>query len=248
MGLAVGVLGASGGVGASTLTAAIAMRARAVIDGCRTAVAVDLDLHGGLDTVLCIEHLEGLRWQDLETPGWGAAGAAGVPALRDLPGDDGVFVLSSVAGELPGWPAVVDIVDAVAQESDLLVVDCGARPHGSVLSRLDLLVVLARLSVKGAADAVGATSVCPLARTRTVLVSRGTPDRGHGAALARRLAMPFLAHLGDDPDIAMQAGRGVPPGTARSGLDPVADAVLGLLESTWLSSLIGRLDGTGSAG
>jgi Mrp family chromosome partitioning ATPase len=61
------VVGGSGGVGASVLSAAIAVRAAQA--GLRS-VAVDGDrLGGGLDVTLGIERERGARWPDLPGPG-----------------------------------------------------------------------------------------------------------------------------------------------------------------------------------
>src|SRR5450631_1669926 len=85
----IGVVGGSGGVGASVLTAAIAIRAAEA--GMRP-VALDGDrLGGGLDVTLGIEQERGVRWPDLA----GARGRIdGDELLRRLPSVDGVGVLS----------------------------------------------------------------------------------------------------------------------------------------------------------
>src|SRR5450631_1703863 len=85
----IGVVGGSGGVGASVLSAAIAIRAAQA--GLRT-VCLDGDrLGGGLDVTLGIEQERGVRWPDLP----GARGRIDGPELlRALPTVDGVAVLS----------------------------------------------------------------------------------------------------------------------------------------------------------
>jgi MinD-like ATPase involved in chromosome partitioning or flagellar assembly len=245
MGLTIGVLGASGGVGASTLTAALAVRAHAVIDGCDASVAVDLDVRGGLDTTMCLEHLEGLRWPDLELRDWLDGTPSREPAAGDLPGESGLHVLAGTGERLPDPMLVLETVDALGFSADLLAVDCGPRPDDALLSRLDLLVVVARLSAKGAADAAALSRVCPLARTRTVLVTRGPAGDRSGSASARELGVPLLAHLADDPRVPRQAAEGLPPGAVRSGVDGVADEALVMAQSTWLHTMIGRLDDPG---
>ena len=241
MGLTIGVLGASGGVGASTLTAALALRAHAVIDDCHLAIAVDLDPRGGLDTTLCIEHLDGLRWPGLERRLWAGRGPAGGGAC-DLPGDSGVRVIAGTGDAVPEWSLVAETLEWASEEADVVAVDCGPRPPPPLISRLDHHVVLARLTPKGAVDAASVTRLCQLARTRTVLVTRGSSRERGAAALARELGLPFLAHLPDDRALARQARQGLPPGVARSAVDPVADELLTVAESDWLAALFGRLD------
>jgi hypothetical protein len=242
MGFTIGVLGASGGVGASTLTAALVVRAHTVIDRCRASIAVDLDLRGGLDTVLCIEHLDGLRWPDIELRGWDAASMGRGVTISDLPGDSQVHVLAGTGEPVLDWPLVAETLDALTPEADLVALDCGPRPHPSLLSRLDLLVVISRLTAKGAADVAALARATPLARARTVLVTRGAARDRTGPDLARDLDIPFVAHLGDDPVVVRQAAEGLPPGTVRSRVDSVADEVLAGVERVWLAALVGRLD------
>src|SRR6185436_12518775 len=85
----IGVVGGSGGVGASVLTAAIAVRAAQA--GLRVACMDGDRLGGGLDVTLGIEQEHGVRWPDLA----GARGRIDGPELlRRLPCVDGVHVLS----------------------------------------------------------------------------------------------------------------------------------------------------------
>lgn len=235
MGLVVGVLGASGGVGASTLTAALAERAHTVWQGCSDTVAVDLDIRGGLDTVLCREHLGGARWPDLVEDR-----DAEVAALADLPGDERVHVLAGTGEALGDLSLVAETLAALVTEADLVAVDVGPRPPPCVLSRLDLLVVMARLTAKGAADASALVRVSPLARTERVLVTRGPKGARGGTALGRELGMTFLGHLADDPHVARQAAEGLPPGVLRSSVDALADEVLAMLDRAWLVAVVRR--------
>lgn len=240
MGFTIGVVGASGGLGASTLTAALAFRGAAVLDDCTSAVAVDLDPRGGLDTTLCLEHVPGTRWEDLLDDG---AGLVGPTSLRvsDLPGEDGVAVLSGGDGRPPPAEIVLEALDLLGPLVDLVAVDCGPRPPAHILSRLDLLVVLAAGTARGLHDAVALSRACALSRTMPVLVSRGAPRDRSGPSLARRLGLPFLAHLGDDTRVPRQSGEGLAPGVVRSAVDGVADEALALAQSRWLATLVHRL-------
>lgn len=100
------VVGAVGGVGASTLAALLARR-RAAAGG--PALLVDLDLgRGGIDVLLGLERAPGVRWPDL-------AGVRGTLALDDLDGLlprwRGVDVLS--AGRPAGTRAEAGSLPAV---------------------------------------------------------------------------------------------------------------------------------------
>ena len=104
----VGVLGASGGLGASTLAVALAGSAVPVHP---PVVCVDGHIErGGLDVTACVEHLPGVRWGDLA----GVRGEVAVAdLLRELPRAGGVPVLSAAsggAGPQQGMP-YADFVD-----------------------------------------------------------------------------------------------------------------------------------------
>ncbi|MGA8046633.1 MAG: hypothetical protein WCA30_10275 [Dermatophilaceae bacterium] len=232
MGLTIGVAGASGGLGASTLVAALVMRAPAVLDDCRVSVAVDLDPRGGLETTLCLEHLDGMRWTDVENADWLAANPGGPVRVVDLPGAEHVHVLSGPGDHPLDGRLVDDVLEALATAADVVVVDCGHRPSASLLSRLDLITVLARTTARGAADLVALRDSGPLTRTAPVLVTRAPGRERHGMSFAGALRLPFLAHLPDDPAVRRHEHEGIPPGVLRSAVDAIADEVLTVAEST----------------
>jgi secretion/DNA translocation related CpaE-like protein len=93
-GRVVGVLGALGGCGASTLSVAVA-----ATESAGTALVVDADrLGGGIHLALGTEHEPGLRWDDLEM----VSGALRPDLLTQaLPILDGVRVLGWGTGETP---------------------------------------------------------------------------------------------------------------------------------------------------
>ncbi|MBC7292320.1 MAG: pilus assembly protein FlpE, partial [Actinotalea sp.] len=85
----VAVVGAAGGVGASTLAALLARRR--AIAGDRVLL-VDLDPGGGgLDVLLGLEQVDGARWSDLRHV---ASGVEARPLLDALPHWRGVSVVS----------------------------------------------------------------------------------------------------------------------------------------------------------
>lgn len=182
---------------------------------------------------MCLEHLEGMRWPDVETADWATPSPAGPVQVVSLPGAEHVHVLSG-AGEHPcEWRLVHDVIEALAAPADhVLVVDCGPRPPVDLLSNLDLIVVLARTTARGAADAAALLVATPLSRTSAVLVTRAPGRDRHGAALARELRLPFLAHMPDDSAVRRHEREGVPPGILRSAVDTVADEVLSSARTT----------------
>src|SRR6478736_5169155 len=90
------VVGASGGLGASTLALAVGRRLAATGP---PSVVVDLDLlRGGLEVTAGVEHLPGRRWDDLRH----ALGRVPPEALLPLlPAEEGCAVLSARGGPRP---------------------------------------------------------------------------------------------------------------------------------------------------
>ncbi len=247
-GVALAVVGASGGVGASTLVAATA-----VVAATRGVRVVAVDLQGGgpgLDVVFGVEHEPGLRWPHLVEVDGAVDGAA---VLSRLPWGSGVPVLSHARhpGRVPDWGQVTEVVSAIREVADLVVLDVprglslvGAAPAGAsdvVPSGLagvgvtpsDHAVVLARPSIVSLAalTAAGAGVAGQVADTYVML---------RGAGAARRvlddvqdcLDLPALPCLADDPVVERELRRGRPPGllpgpVAERAADLVAIAVPG---------------------
>lgn len=224
----IGVAGGSGGVGASVLTAAIAVRAARA--GLRP-VALDGDrLGGGLDVTLGIEQERGVRWPDLA----GARGRIDGPQLlRRLPSADGVPVLSfdrardvSLISEMAG-----EVLLALSLASDVVVVDLPRPDHeifAALAPSLDSIVLLAGSGIR---DLAGASAVaghliqaCP-----DVWLCLRTSGRGSHLAdtVAGALDLPLLAVVREEPSLAADVLHGIPPGSsARGALAAVADLVL----------------------
>ncbi|WP_375493453.1 pilus assembly protein FlpE [uncultured Jatrophihabitans sp.] len=145
----IGVVGGSGGVGASLFAAVLA--ATAALSG--PALLIDLDVvGGGVDVALGIEGASGARWSGVRVAGGeldAQALLAGVPAWFGCP------VLAADVDELD--PAAVgQVLDAVDLDVDTVVVDlprvqCAAR--AAALLRCDLVVVVVRGDLSGAAAA-----------------------------------------------------------------------------------------------
>jgi len=224
----IGVVGGSGGVGASVLTAAIAIRAAQA--GLRP-VCLDADrLGGGLDVTLGIEQEHGVRWPDLA----GARGRIDGPELlRRLPSVDGVCVLSfdrardvQLAAE-----TVHEVLHALSAAADLVVVDL-PRPDHEVFAALapsvDAMILLAG---SGICDLAGASAMAQyLIRTCPDLwLCLRTSGKGSHFAdtVAVALDLPLLAVVREEPSLAADVLHGIPPGSSAKGaLAAAADRVL----------------------
>ena len=224
----IAVVGGSGGVGASVLTAALGVRAAQA--GLRP-VCVDGDrLGGGLDVTLGIEQERGVRWPDLA----GARGRIDGPELlRRLPAVDAVSVLSfDRARDVQLSAETVDeVLQALRVAADLVVVDL-PRPDHEVFRALapaaDSIVLLAGSGIR---DLAGASAIA-------AHVVRACPDawlclrtHGHGShfadTVAAALDLPLLAVIREESSLAADVLHGIPPGSSTKGaLAAAADAVL----------------------
>jgi secretion/DNA translocation related CpaE-like protein len=224
----IGVVGGSGGVGASVFAAAIAVRAAQA--GLRP-VCLDGDrLGGGLDVTLGLEQERGVRWPDLA----GTTGRIDGPGLlRSLPSVDGVGVLSfDRARDVQLTAEVVqEVLLALSVAADVVVVDL-PRPDHEIFAALapsvDAIVLLAGSRI---CDLAGASAIaehliqaCP-----DVWLCLRTGGKGsHFAnAVAAAMDLPLLAVVHEEPSLVADVLHGIPPGSSAKGaLAAVADTVL----------------------
>ena len=224
----IGVVGGSGGVGASALTAAIAVRGAQA--GLRT-VCLDGDrLGGGLDVTLGIEQERGVRWPDLA----GARGRIDGPELlRALPAVDGVAVLSfdRARDVRPAAEILREVLIALSRATDLVVVDL-PRPDHEVFEALSSSVdVIVLLAGAGICDLAGASAITehliPSCPDVWLCLRAGGKGGSFAETVALALDLPLLAVLREEPSLAADLLHGIPPGTSRKGaLAATADTVL----------------------
>jgi hypothetical protein len=210
-----GVVGGSGGVGASTFAAVLA-----AVTG--RAMLVDLDVvGGGIDVLLGIEDVPGARWSGLRVGG----GRLDPKLLADgLPRWGPVPVLS--ADTAPDSAEAVAQVLAAAASLGPVVVDLGRGPtasRGAAVTRCALVVLLAAAQVRGllAARAVAAG----LSGAPTGLVLRRGPVAPDQAA-----PMTATALIGVVPALASSRDRTIdarrPPRSLARAAAGVLDGVL----------------------
>lgn len=188
-GLVVGVVGGSGGAGATTLACALGQVAARSAD----TVVVDCDPLGpGLDRVLGLDGTQGYRWDALCQ----TTGRLSARALREaLPRRERLGVLSWYAGSTASLQAfaVREALSAARRGHDVVVVDLprAADPVvDEVVARCDVLLVATVATVVGVASAA---RVCARHRGRTGLglVLRGSGLSERDVALAT--GVPVLA-------------------------------------------------------
>jgi MinD-like ATPase involved in chromosome partitioning or flagellar assembly len=216
----VGVLGGSGGVGASSFAAVLAAAAG-------EAVLLDLDVTGGgVDVTLGIESAPGARWSGLEVAG----GRLDPAALVDgLPRWGPVAVLAADVPTLD-VAAVLQVLD-VSRQAGPVVVDlprASCAERAAALLHCDLVVVLARADVDGlvAAHAVaGALPELPIG----LVLRRGEVSSADAAALVGCRLLGELPALGRSriqmepqrmPRSLLRVAAGVLAGLDRPGVGP----------------------------
>ncbi|PKH40684.1 helicase/secretion neighborhood CpaE-like protein [Nocardioides alpinus] len=220
-GRTIGVVGGAGGAGATTLACALAQSyaARA------PTLLVDADPLGpGLDRLLGMEDLPGVRWEGLgET-----AGRLGARALREsVPRREllGVLTWSGLRRRLD-VPTARRILPAAVRGHDLVVLDL-ARQGGPALTELvdrcDDLLVVTPSTVPGLAAT--ARLVADLGRSgRAGLVVR--PGGLSDADAEQVTGLPVVAAVADQRGLAASVDRGLGP---LAGRGPLARAARDLL-------------------
>jgi len=218
-----GVIGASGGSGATTLACALGQVAARSGD----AVVVDCDPLGpGADLVLGLEREEGFRWDALCQ----TTGRISARSLREaLPRRDRLGVLSWHAGDPASLPpyAAREALSAARRGHDTVVLDLprtGGALVDELVSRCDRLLVVVVPSVTGVA---AAARLC--ARLADV-AGLGLVVRGTGVEpgeIASATGAPVLLTMSDQRGVreAIDLGLG-PVRGPRGRLSRAADALL----------------------
>lgn len=230
------VTGASGGLGASTLTA---VTGTVLGRGCAPTL-VDTDFRGGgLDATLAVEHLEGLRWGDLADHE-GPVDAEGL--RRRLPA--GPVPALAARGARPSAATTAAVVEALTAIGPV-VLDA---PPGPVLPEelcrlVDVAVGLVGVRPRWLRDGERWAAGLGDLSDRTLVVTRG-PRRAErvAARAADHLGLPLLEHCADDPGVLRDEARGRAP-RPRGAVGEVARAVVESLPVTGVADAGVRADG-----
>jgi len=228
-GLRIGVIGGSGGAGATTFACALGQAAAAS----GPALVVDLDPLGpGVDRVLGLEEQSGVRWPDLAQ----TTGRLGSRALREaLPRRGDLGALSWSGGParravMPGPSAVREVLAAAERGHQRVVLDLPRSDDGTeLMSRCDEVVIVATPTITGIASA--ARLVDSLAELGVDTGRAGLVVRGTGAspeAVARAVGLPVLAAMADQRGLGEAIDLGLGPLRSRRG--PLARAAAAVLD------------------
>ncbi len=215
-GLVVGVLGGSGGAGATTLACALGQAAARR----GPTVVVDCDPLGpGVDRVLGLETTDGSRWEALCQ----TTGRLSARALREaLPQRNGLRALSWRAGSTasPQAFAVREALSAARRGHDAVLVDLPRVVDPlveEVLARCDAVVMVVVPSVPGVASASRlAARLAGVASPSVVLRGVGVSERD----VARATGLPVIAQVPQQRGLSESIDLGLGP--IRSWRSPLA--------------------------
>ncbi len=215
-GTTIGVLGGSGGAGATVFAAALAE----VVGRSRPTLLVDADpLGAGIDRVLGLEASDGIRWDSmLQT-----TGRLSSRSLREaLPRTGRLSVLT--------WPtdrpaslqafAMREVLSAGRRGFEAMVIDLPRHRDAVVeetISRCDHVVLVSTLTVPGVSSAARVAHGLPEQLPRRHLVTRGARGGVTPEAASRLLRVPLLAAMGDQRGLDEAIDLGAGPARSRRG-------------------------------
>ncbi|WP_460794630.1 septum site-determining protein Ssd [Nocardioides pacificus] len=212
-GLTLGVLGGSGGAGATTMACALGQ----VAGHSGPAVVIDADPWGpGVDRILGLESAGGVRWDALQQ----TTGRLSARSLREaLPRRDGVGALSwgpGPAGTLQAF-AAREALSAAQRGHDTVVLDLprtGDALIEELAARCDRLLVVCVATVAGVASTA---RVCARFEdpASVRLVVRGTAI--DPLAVGRAVGVPVVAAMTDQRGLAEAVDLGLGPVRSRRG-------------------------------
>ncbi|OIR44871.1 hypothetical protein BJP07_05170 [Corynebacterium sp. NML130628] len=221
-GRVIGVVGASGGVGASTF-AAVCARAAA------PSTLVDGHAHsGGLDLLLGIEEEIGARWGEIAI---GEGAVAREDVRRALPATPyGVAVMTcsrEVAGAGLGSCVAAEELEALVEvlgTGGVTVVDA---PCAQLPARVDVVAILVAPQVRAVSAAAQLVAECERAGLRHVLVVRDIGWAGIGVdEIAAIAGSRVVATIGQVRGLTKRVEQRGLPSRLPTGLAKAAKAVL----------------------
>jgi secretion/DNA translocation related CpaE-like protein len=223
-GLMVGVVGGSGGSGATTFACALGQMA----GRSGPSVVIDADPLGpGVDRVLGLDLVDGVRWDALGH----TTGRLSARALREsLPRRDGVAVLTWSSGARPRPLqafAAREALSAARRGHDTVVVDLPRAPDvltDEITARCDQVLVTVVTTVAGVAAAMRTCGRFPDRRSLGLVVRGSAMDDD---ALSRTVGAPIIHRMADQRGLAETIDVGLGPVRSRRGpLGRAATSVL----------------------
>jgi secretion/DNA translocation related CpaE-like protein len=215
-GVTIGVIGGSGGAGATVFAAALAHTTAAI----GSTLLVDADPIGaGIDRVLGLETSDGIRWDSmLQT-----TGRLSSRSMREaLPRAGRLSVLT--------WPtdrpaslqafAMREVLSAGRRGFEAVVIDLPRHRDAVVeetITRCDHVVLVSTLTVPGVTSAARVATRLPEFSPQRHLVTRGSRAGVTPESVSRLLRMPLLAAMGDQRGLDESINLGAGPARSRRG-------------------------------
>lgn len=215
-GVTIGVIGGSGGAGATVFAAVLAQMASAA----GRTLLVDADPIGaGIDRVLGLESADGIRWDSMLR----TTGRLSSRSLREaLPRSGQLSMLT--------WPtdrpaslqafAMREVLSAGRRGFDTVVVDLPRHRDAVVeetISRCDHVVLVSTLTVPGVSSAARVAHRLPDATPTRHLVTRGNRAGVSPESASRLLRIPLLVTMGDQRGLDEAINLGAGPARSRRG-------------------------------
>ena len=215
-GVTIGVIGGSGGAGATVFAAALSQMATRV----GRTLLVDADPIGaGIDRVLGLESSDGIRWDSmLQT-----TGRLSSRSLREaLPRTGQLSVLTWPADRSATLQAFAmrEVLSAGRRGFDAVVVDLPRHRDTVVdeaISRCDHVVLVSTLTVPGVSSAARVAHRLPEATPMRHLVTRGSRGGVTPESVSRLLRIPLLAAMADQRGLDEAINLGAGPARSRRG-------------------------------
>lgn len=215
-GVTIGVIGGSGGAGATVFAAALAQMA--TVSG--RVLLVDADPIGaGIDRVLGLETAAGIRWDSmLQT-----TGRLSSRSLREaLPRAGQLSVLTWPAARPVSLQAFAmrEVLSAGRRGFDAVVLDLPRHRDAVVeetISRCDHVVLVSTLTVPGVTAAARVAHRLPETTPARHLVTRGSRAGVTPESVSRLLRIPLLATMGHQRGLDEAINLGAGPARSRRG-------------------------------
>lgn len=216
------VVNGSGGAGATTFAAALALTAASPA---RPVTLLDADpLGGGLDRLVGLEEGEGVTWGSLMQ----STGRFSARSLRQaLPQRGGLAVLTwGKGGAGPVDPALVrEVLSAAQRGSQVVVVDVPRYPDAvtaDLITRCDRVILVADLKVHAVCAASKVVELLRPVAHDLHLVARVSDSALDPASVAQTLDVPLLLSMRDQRRLGESVELGLGPVPTRRG--PLARA------------------------
>lgn len=210
----IGVIGATGGLGASLISSSLAVM---FAQSDKTVALAETNFcSGGLDVLWGIEESKGTRWADLIYP---SGRISPQDLYRSLPKASGVSVLStdSQDGRMPA--SYSEILSDLSQAVDVLIIDLAKTPDAGITELLELCTDLIIVTGSTIRSTSATNQLMQLASklASAKLIVRMIPGTGLDAQnVSKTLGLQLLGTVTTDQKVVEHLEQGLNPGDISS--------------------------------